>query len=98
MIVIKHVHSKLLSSELMKNQMVCPFTNTDIIVVWVRYDHYIDLVGHTFWRTLWPWMVLPQQMIVQVGVNIVYMVTGGTCPQKLMQMVCTHSTRLRDSY
>ncbi|PWA73969.1 transmembrane amino acid transporter family protein [Artemisia annua] len=44
----------------------------------VRYDRYIDLARHTFGQKLRPWIVLPQQLIVQVGVNIVYMVTGGT--------------------
>ncbi|PWA62321.1 hypothetical protein CTI12_AA363960 [Artemisia annua] len=38
----------------------------------VRYDRYIDLARHTFGQKLRPWIVLPQQLIVQVGVNIVY--------------------------
>ncbi|PWA44493.1 transmembrane amino acid transporter family protein [Artemisia annua] len=64
----------------------------------VRYDRYIDLARYAFGQKLGPWIVLPQQLIVQVGVNIVYMVTGGTCLQKFMEMVCTDCTRLRHSY
>lgn len=63
-----------------------------------RFDRYIDLARHAFGPKLGPWIVLPQQLIVQVGVNIVYMVTGGTCLQKFMEMVCTDCTRLRHSY
>lgn len=64
----------------------------------VRFDRYIDLARHAFGPKLGPWIVLPQQLIVQVGVNIVYMVTGGTCLQKFMEMVCDDCTRLRHSY
>lgn len=63
-----------------------------------RFDRYIDLAKYTFGSRLGPWIVLPQQLIVQVGVNIVYMVTGGTCLQKFVEMVCTDCTRLRHSY
>ncbi|CAN1244797.1 Lysine histidine transporter-like 6 [Linum perenne] len=44
-----------------------------------RFDRYIDLGRHAFGQKLGPWIVLPQQLIVQVGCNIVYMVTGGNC-------------------
>ncbi|KAI3796193.1 hypothetical protein L1987_38858 [Smallanthus sonchifolius] len=63
-----------------------------------RFDWYIDLARYAFGPKLGPWIVLPQQLIVQVGVNIVYMVTGGTCLQKFVEMVCTDCTRLRHTY
>ncbi|KAF2311187.1 hypothetical protein GH714_019987 [Hevea brasiliensis] len=43
-----------------------------------RIDRYIDLGRHAFGPKLGPWIVLPQQLIVQVGFDIVYMVTGGS--------------------
>ncbi|EEF33263.1 amino acid transporter, putative [Ricinus communis] len=44
-----------------------------------RFDRYLDLGRHAFGPKLGPWIVLPQQLIVQVGCDIVYMVTGGKC-------------------
>ncbi|KAL5553489.1 hypothetical protein UlMin_040890 [Ulmus minor] len=63
-----------------------------------RFDRYIDLGRHAFGPKLGPWIVLPQQLIVQVGCNIVYMVTGGKCLKKFMDMACTSCTPLKQSY
>lgn len=41
-----------------------------------RFDRYIDLGRYAFGEKLGPWIVLPQQLIVQIGCDIVYMVTG----------------------
>ncbi|KAK3041266.1 hypothetical protein RJ639_001368, partial [Escallonia herrerae] len=64
----------------------------------VRFDRYYDLGKHAFGPKLGPWIVLPQQLIVQVGCDIVYMVTGGACLKQFMEMACTNCTRLRQSY
>ncbi|KAJ0038579.1 hypothetical protein Pint_23311 [Pistacia integerrima] len=63
-----------------------------------RFDRYIDLGRHAFGPKLGPWIVLPQQLIVQVGCDIVYMVTGGKCLKKFVEMVCTNCTPIRQSY
>ncbi|KAK4605856.1 hypothetical protein RGQ29_000225 [Quercus rubra] len=63
-----------------------------------RFDRYIDLGRHAFGPKLGPWIVLPQQLIVQVGCDIVYMVTGGKCLKKFMEMACTNCTQLKQSY
>lgn len=63
-----------------------------------RFDRYLDLGRHAFGPKLGPLIVLPQQLIVQVGCNIVYMVTGGKCLKKFMEMACTNCTQLRQSY
>ncbi|XP_051144706.1 lysine histidine transporter-like 6 [Andrographis paniculata] len=64
-----------------------------------RFDRYLDLGRHAFGPNLGPWIVLPQQLIVQVGCDIVYMVTGGKCLQKFFQIVCsTHCAQFRQSY
>ncbi|KAM6548157.1 hypothetical protein CsatB_019833 [Cannabis sativa] len=63
-----------------------------------RFDRYVDLGRHAFGPKLGPWIVLPQQLIVQVGCDIVYMVTGGKCLKQFLEMACTNCTRLRQSY
>jgi hypothetical protein len=63
-----------------------------------RFDRYIDLGRHAFGPKLGPWIVLPQQLIVQVGCDIVYMVTGGKCLKKFMEISCTNCTQLKQSY
>ncbi|XP_043716502.1 lysine histidine transporter-like 6 [Telopea speciosissima] len=63
-----------------------------------RFDRYHELSRHAFGPKLGPWIVLPQQLIVQVGCDIVYMVTGGKCLKKFMEIACTNCTRLRQSY
>ncbi|KAI3452533.1 hypothetical protein Pfo_009197 [Paulownia fortunei] len=44
-----------------------------------RFDRYHELGQHAFGEKLGLYIVVPQQLIVEVGVNIVYMVTGGNC-------------------
>ncbi|KAK1609843.1 hypothetical protein QYE76_033516 [Lolium multiflorum] len=34
------------------------------------------------------WIVVPQQLVVQVGVNIVYIVTGGRSLKKFHDVIC----------
>ncbi|KAK7343900.1 hypothetical protein VNO77_13006 [Canavalia gladiata] len=63
-----------------------------------RFDRYLDLGRHAFGAKLGPWIVLPQQLIVQVGCDIVYMVTGGKCLKKFMEIACTDCTQLKQSY
>ncbi|KAK7306951.1 hypothetical protein VNO77_39601 [Canavalia gladiata] len=63
-----------------------------------RFDRFIDLGRHAFGPKLGPWIVLPQQLIVQVGCDVVYMVTGGKCLKKFMEIACTNCTQLKQSY
>ncbi|XP_010551300.2 PREDICTED: LOW QUALITY PROTEIN: lysine histidine transporter-like 6 [Tarenaya hassleriana] len=64
-----------------------------------RFDRYIDLGRFAFGPKLGPWIVLPQQLIVQVGCNIVYMVTGGKCLKKFVDITCSGSCAdIRQSY
>ncbi|KAK4835955.1 hypothetical protein QYF36_016817 [Acer negundo] len=63
-----------------------------------RFDRYIDLGRHAFGPKLGPWIVLPQQLIVQVGCDVVYMVTGGKCLKKFLEMACTSCTPIKQSY
>ncbi|KAK4395630.1 Lysine histidine transporter 2 [Sesamum angolense] len=48
-----------------------------------RFDRYHELGQHAFGEKLGLWLVVPQQLMVEVGVNIVYMVTGGKSLKKI---------------
>ena len=41
---------------------------------------------------------MPQQLVVEVGVNIVYMVTGGTSLKKFHDTVCEDCKRIKLTY
>ncbi|KAM1303752.1 hypothetical protein ACFX2F_021522 [Malus domestica] len=53
-----------------------------------RFDRYHELGQHAFGEKLGLWVVVPQQLIVEVGVNIVYMVTGGKSLKKVHDVIC----------
>ncbi|KAG6424789.1 hypothetical protein SASPL_115209 [Salvia splendens] len=53
-----------------------------------RFDRYHELGQHAFGEKLGLYIVVPQQLIVEVGVDIVYMVTGGKSLQKFHDVVC----------
>ena len=53
-----------------------------------RFDRYHELGQHAFGEKLGLYIVVPQQLIVEVGVNIIYMVTGGTSLKKVHDIVC----------
>ncbi|KAJ9709714.1 hypothetical protein PVL29_001274 [Vitis rotundifolia] len=63
-----------------------------------RFDRYHELGQHAFGEKLGLWVVVPQQLIVEVGVDIVYMVTGGKSLQKFYNIVCSECQRLRTIY
>lgn len=53
-----------------------------------RFDRYHELGQHAFGEKLGLWIVVPQQLIVEVGVDIVYMVTGGKSLKKFHDVIC----------
>ncbi|KAI3666016.1 hypothetical protein L6452_44654 [Arctium lappa] len=53
-----------------------------------RFDRYHELGQHAFGKNLGLYVVVPQQLIVEVGLNVVYMVTGGKCLMKFHYLVC----------
>ncbi|KVI02538.1 Amino acid transporter, transmembrane [Cynara cardunculus var. scolymus] len=58
-----------------------------------RFDRYHELGQHAFGKKLGLYIVVPQQLIVEVGVNIVYMVTGGKSLKKFHDLVCDESCK-----
>lgn len=52
-----------------------------------RFDRYSELGEHVFGPKLGYWIVMPQQMMVQVASDIVYMVTGGKSLLKFCELI-----------
>ncbi|XP_023513302.1 lysine histidine transporter 2-like [Cucurbita pepo subsp. pepo] len=63
-----------------------------------RFDRYHELGQHAFGEKLGLWIVVPQQLTVEVGVNIVYMVTGGKSLKKFHETVCPNCSNIKTSY
>ncbi|URE34665.1 lysine histidine transporter [Musa troglodytarum] len=63
-----------------------------------RFDRYHELGQHAFGDKLGLWIVVPQQLVVEVGVDIVYMVTGGKSLKKFHELVCPGCTPIRQTY
>ena len=53
-----------------------------------RFDRYHELDQQAFGEKLCLWIVVPQQLICEVGVDIVFMVTRGKSLQKVHNLVC----------
>ncbi|XP_042001494.1 lysine histidine transporter 1-like isoform X1 [Salvia splendens] len=56
-----------------------------------RFDRYHELGQHAFGEKLGLWIMVPQQLIVGVGVDIVYMITGGRSLCKFHDLVCRNN-------
>ncbi|XP_076889477.1 lysine histidine transporter 1-like [Bidens hawaiensis] len=63
-----------------------------------RFDRYHELGQHAFGEKLGLFIVVPQQLVVEVGTCIVYMVTGGKSLQKFQQSVCPDCKPLKTTY
>lgn len=63
-----------------------------------RLDRYHELGQAAFGEKLGLWIVVPQQMMVQVAINIVYMVTGGKCLKKFHDTVCPSCQDIKTTY
>ncbi|KAJ0602888.1 putative amino acid transporter, transmembrane domain-containing protein [Helianthus annuus] len=63
-----------------------------------RFDRYHELGQHAFGKKLGLFIIVPQQLIVEVGCDIVYMVIGGQSLKKVHELLCDDSTNLRLTY
>ena len=63
-----------------------------------RFDRYHELGQHAFGKKLGLWIVVPQQLVVEVGGNIVCMVTGGRALKKAFNIIFTDVHDTRTSY
>jgi amino acid permease len=53
-----------------------------------RFDRYHELGQQAFGKKLGLWIVIPQQLLVEVSVDIVYMVTGGQALRYIYILNC----------
>ncbi|MED6118905.1 Lysine histidine transporter 2 [Stylosanthes scabra] len=63
-----------------------------------RNDRYHELGQEAFGEKLGLWIVVPQQLLVEVGTCIVYMVTGGKSLKKVHETFCPECNQIRTSY
>ncbi|XP_050231501.1 lysine histidine transporter 1-like [Mercurialis annua] len=63
-----------------------------------RFDRYHELGQHAFGEKLGLYIVVPQQLVVEVGVCIVYMVTGGKSLKKFHDLVCPDCKQIKQTY
>ncbi|KAJ4954297.1 hypothetical protein NE237_011080 [Protea cynaroides] len=63
-----------------------------------RFDRYHELGQYAFGEKLGLWIVVPQQLICEVGVDIVFMVTGGTSLQKFYNTVSPNGKNIKLTY
>ncbi|CAM8881350.1 unnamed protein product [Rhodiola kirilowii] len=63
-----------------------------------RFDRYHELGQHAFGEKLGLWIIVPQQLVVEVGTCIVYMVTGGKSLKKFHDLVCSDCKEIRTTY
>ncbi|KAM7266560.1 hypothetical protein ACFE04_004457 [Oxalis oulophora] len=63
-----------------------------------RFDRYPELGQHAFGEKLGYWIIMPQQTLVQMASNIVYMVTGGKSLQKFFELLLPESDHIRTTY
>ncbi|KAL8494356.1 hypothetical protein ACS0TY_025245 [Phlomoides rotata] len=60
-----------------------------------RFDRYHELGQYAFGVKLGLWIVVPQQLIVETGVDIVYMIAGGKSLQKFHELVCKGCKKMK---
>ncbi|WJX39553.1 Lysine histidine transporter 2 [Trifolium repens] len=63
-----------------------------------RLDRYHELGQAAFGEKLGLWIVVPQQVVVEVGTCIVYMVTGGKSLKKAHDTICPDCKDIKTSY
>lgn len=63
-----------------------------------RFDRYHELGQYAFGEKLGLYIVVPQQLVVEVSTCIVYMVTGGKSLQKFHQTVCPNCKNIKLTY
>ncbi|KAM1322385.1 hypothetical protein ACFXTH_015217 [Malus domestica] len=68
------------------------------IVPGKRFDRYHELGQQAFGEKLGLYIVVPQQLMVEVGTCIVYMITGGNSLKKIHSTVCPDCKPIKTTY
>uniref|UniRef100_A0ACD5Z9P6 Uncharacterized protein n=1 Tax=Avena sativa TaxID=4498 RepID=A0ACD5Z9P6_AVESA len=61
-----------------------------------RFDRYHELGQYAFGETHGLWIVVPQQLLVEVSLDIVYMITGGKSLKMFHDLICKDSNKCKD--
>lgn len=62
-----------------------------------RFDRYHELGQEAFGEKLGLWIVIPLQLVVEVGVDIVYMVTAGKSLEHAYAITCQDHCHLQNN-
>ncbi|KAJ3708800.1 hypothetical protein LUZ61_012505 [Rhynchospora tenuis] len=63
-----------------------------------RFDRYHELAQHAFGEELGLWILMPQQLVVEVSTDIVYMVTGGKSLKKFIELAHPNGKTIKETY
>lgn len=63
-----------------------------------RFDRYHELGQHAFGEKLGLYIVVPQQVVVDVSTCIIYMVTGGKSLKKTHESLCPDCKEIKLTY
>lgn len=63
-----------------------------------RFDRYTELAEHAFGSKVGYWSIMPQQTLVQVATDIVYIVTGGKSLKKCLGLPFPTMAKGRQTY
>ncbi|PPD83893.1 hypothetical protein GOBAR_DD19164 [Gossypium barbadense] len=63
-----------------------------------RFDRYHELGQYAFGEKLGLWVVVPLQLMCEVGVDIVYVVTGGTSMKKIYHVLYPDGKEIRSTW
>ncbi|KAK9027792.1 hypothetical protein V6N11_067615 [Hibiscus sabdariffa] len=63
-----------------------------------RFGRYHELGQYAFGEKLGLWIVVPQQLTVDISSDIVYMVMGGLSLKKFHDLVCPNCKKIRQTY
>ena len=63
-----------------------------------RFDRYFELGQHAFGPKAGYWIILPQQLTVQIASCIVYSVTGGKSLKKFFDIIIPSTSGSRETY
>ncbi|KAM7280777.1 hypothetical protein ACFE04_007911 [Oxalis oulophora] len=88
----------IFSSWLITFYSLWQLVNLHEVVPGKRFDRYPELGQHAFGETLGYWIVMPQQLLVQVASDVIYMVTGGKSLQKFVELAFPEAEPMRLTY
>ena len=63
-----------------------------------RFDRYHELGQQAFGEKHGLWIVVPQQLMIEIGADIVFMAAGKKSLKRFHDIVCTNCKKVKQSY